>query len=120
MTLGKSKPKYTWQSYDTYRSIANYIRNLVYVLAKKRYTWDAVTSMSSCQHVPILEVYAVWTKTELKYGNLKVFMSELFADRVLDWRIIPHTTVGKRTKIYDVTLLQQVQYTSNMAAVTVV
>jgi len=47
-------------------------------------------------------------------------MSELFADRVLDWRIIPHTTVGKRTKIYDVTLLQQVQYTSNMAAVTVV
>jgi len=34
--------------------------------------------------------------------------SRLSADRVFDCGIIPHTTVSKHTKIYDVSLLQQV------------
>jgi len=33
-------------------------------------------------HSVILEVYVLWTNTELKYENLTIHLSSLFADRV--------------------------------------
>jgi len=43
------------------------------------------------------------------------------ADRVFEWRIVPHTTVNKHTLICDFILLQQIHLQhGGLAAVTVV
>jgi len=66
------------------------------------YKRDALTSLNWAQNnADMLEVYIMWSESELICRNLENLMSRF----VRMPRIIPHTMICERTIVHNVTLL---------------